>query len=92
MSALSLITYLNIQRCRQLYEVRSKPNCIYCFRAMALLLVHGLSYVKRQYDSDQDKQTMREAGYKSWPMIYKDGKYIGGYSELLMKLEGSERF
>lgn len=75
-----------------MYEVRSKFNCIYCFRAMALLLVHGLGFKKVSYESDADKQAMRDAGFKTWPMIYKDGVYIGGYSDLLRNLTGSERF
>ena len=75
-----------------MYEVRSKFNCVYCFRAMALLLAHGLGYNKVSYESEADKQSMRDAGLKTWPMIYKDGKYIGGYSDLLFKLTGSERF
>lgn len=75
-----------------MYEVRSKPNCVYCYRAMALLESFKLPYRKVRYDSEDDKQAMRDNGYKSWPMIYNDNQYIGGYSDLLLKLTGSERF
>lgn len=75
-----------------MYEVRSKPNCIYCFRALALLMTFKKDFTKVRYDSESDKDTMRKEGHKTWPMIYKDGKYIGGYSDLLFKLTGAERF
>lgn len=92
MNVVRLIISLLHRSCRNVYEVRSKFNCVYCFRAMALLLVMGLPFKKVSFESEADKQSMRDAGLKKWPMIYKDGKYIGGYSDLLLKLTGSERF
>lgn len=69
-----------------MYEIRSKPGCIYCYRAEALLKAHNLPYKKIRFDSDADKQTMRQNNWKSWPIIHKSGVYIGGYDALMSKL------
>lgn len=76
-----------------MYEVRTRKQfCIMCYRAMALLLVHDLAYNEVLYDSDENKSQMVADGLNSWPMIYKDGRHVGGYSDLLLKLTGSDRF
>lgn len=69
-----------------------KPGCTYCTRAKSLLerLYVPYSYVDITEPtlSVTDKEQVNgvlATGYKTLPMIFINGKFIGGYTELEAK-------
>ena len=65
-------------------EIYTKPFCLYCHRAKALLDSKGLKYKEIDVSSDQDlQQEMRERSERrTVPQIFIDGHHIGGSDEL----------
>jgi glutaredoxin len=69
----------------------TKKGCPYCDKAKMLLKSHHLDYgeyeITRQTSTNiNDELSKFTDGYKYFPKIFKNGNFIGGYSELL-KLE-----
>ena len=60
------------------------PPCSYCEAAKALLKVKGIGYENLVIGKDIDRdQVLEDAnGWKTVPMVFIDGKMIGGFVEL----------
>ena len=59
--------------------VLSKEGCVYCDKAVELLVTKNISYTKEIVD----KETLKKStGKHSWPQIFIDDIYIGGFFEL----------
>jgi len=80
-----------------MYTIWSKPGCIFCDRAKALLIEKGLSYVEHMLDVGQPKQDgqaltslsefkNKNPTVKSVPYITLGGTVIGGFTELAKSL------
>ncbi len=69
------------------YLVMTKPGCAYCVRAKALLKSNNESFSESVYDTPERIEQFKEAGYRSFPMIFHDGVLIGGYDALVEYLE-----
>lgn len=69
--------------------VWSKENCSFCVRAKSLLETKGIQYEERKLGSPWTKEQLLEAvpTAKTVPQIFLDGEYIGGYTELVNKLQ-----
>ena len=68
-----------------MYEVYGKANCPACTEAKLLLDNAGEDYVYKQLGKDFSLGEMFEvapATHKTFPMIAKDGKYIGTLTDL----------
>lgn len=70
-----------------MYEVYSRPDCIWCERAVKLLEFKAKSFAYNLLPSIEiRKATLDEwevpEGERTWPQIFLDGKRIGGYTEL----------
>jgi len=74
--------------------IYSKPNCPYCVQAKNFLIKRGLVFEEIHVDINQEKDTtltyiIREDLMKlaptarAVPVIFVDGIYIGGFTELL---------
>ena len=63
------------------YYMISKEKCIYCDMAEELFDQADQVYTKVYYDFEEFKGLVPE-GVKTFPFIFKDGKFYGGYKEL----------
>ena len=66
--------------------VYSKPACVYCEKAKALLTRLGLEYTEKVVSKDLSlKELFKELGkqVRTIPQIVIDEKHIGGYNELI---------
>ena len=69
--------------------IYGKPGCSYCDRAKQFLSIRFLPYgyvditdpTLPQYEKDVVNGVLA-TGYKTLPMIFINGKFIGGYTEL----------
>ena len=66
-------------------ELYTKSHCPYCIKALAILQKHNIEFENHEISNDPDlrkKASERAGGYGTVPMIFLDGKFIGGCSEL----------
>ena len=70
--------------------VWSKDNCPYCTQAKQLLTIKGIEFEERKLGDGWTKEDLFEAvpTARSVPQIFVDDEYVGGYKELVTKLEG----
>jgi len=66
-------------------KIYTKPTCPFCVKAKAILQQKGIEFV--DHDVSANPQLRAEisnsvGGYGTVPMIFLDGKFIGGCSEL----------
>lgn len=75
------------------HVIISKANCPYCVKAANFLTEAGFEYVKLSITDYTEADNFDEfyeemlslTGAKTFPIIFIDGKYIGGYTELVAK-------
>ena len=61
---------------------RENPPCSYCEVAKKLLDSKGISYINRVVGRDTDKEfAVSSTGHKTVPMVWIDGRMIGGFNE-----------
>lgn len=74
------------------FTIYSKTNCRYCTVVKSLLNEHKIPFNEINCDTylSQDKQyflnfikekSNREHEYKTFPMVFCDGKFVGGFVE-----------
>ena len=63
----------------------TRPTCIWCVRAKHLLESKGISYKDLDINNDDLRKELKikAPGIKTIPQIFKDGKRIGGYEDLV---------
>ena len=67
----------------------SKSDCTYCDRAKDFFEYKGLSYEERNVEGGEwtlDQMLEAIPGARTFPQIFMEGKYIGGYQELVTHL------
>lgn len=66
----------------------SKPNCPYCSRAKNVLTAHNIPFNENVLDRDFTREILTELypTAKTFPVIVVDNFYIGGYTQLVEKL------
>lgn len=64
-----------------------KAGCPYCINAEKFLDGHGIRYEKLDYTQhrDLDADITARTGHRTYPKIYLDGKFVGGYTDLVRK-------
>ena len=71
------------------FDIYSRPDCIWCNRAKELLFKEGIEY--NDYDINQnllrEELKSKVPGVKTIPQIFKSGVRIGGYQDLVNYLE-----
>lgn len=67
-----------------MYTVYGKLSCDSCDQAKALLTAKGLEFEYKQFGKDYDlgEFSSFNKAHRSFPLILKDGKYLGGLVEL----------
>lgn len=69
------------------YLVYGKPSCGYCEKAKRLLSSKKIPHEYVDISKDTLLQfKLKSSGIRTVPAIYLDGEYIGGYTELVIKL------
>lgn len=63
----------------------TRPTCFWCVRAKHLLESKGISYRDLDINNDNLRKELKikAPGIKTIPQIFKDGKRIGGYEDLV---------
>ncbi len=63
----------------------TRPTCFWCERAKHLLESKGISYRDLDINNDDLRKELKikAPGIKTIPQIFKDGKRIGGYEDLV---------
>ena len=72
-----------------MYTIYSKPNCSFCLQAKQLLEMEQLRFEYLQLGTHYNLDVLMEMfpNTRSFPMIVKDGKCIGGYNNLVEHLK-----
>lgn len=61
-----------------MYKIYGQNSCIYCEKAKNLIDCSG-----EEYDYlNVNKEAIKDSGMNTVPIIYHNGKLIGGYKEL----------
>lgn len=70
-------------------EIYSKENCKFCTMAKTLLASFNKDYTEILLDRDIEGDDIRAKfpTARKFPVIVIDGKYIGGYDELKVKIQ-----
>lgn len=67
-------------------EIYTKTACVYCTRAKDFLKSRDIVFSEYKLDQDFTTKTIHEnfPSAKTFPVIVIEGKYIGGYEELVL--------
>ena len=68
-----------------MFDIYTRPTCFWCVRAKHLLESKGISYRDLDINNDNLRKELKikAPGIKTIPQIFKDGKRIGGYEDLV---------
>lgn len=71
--------------------IYSKPDCSYCVKAKSLLLSKGKTFTETVVGQDIIREEFIELfpSVKTLPLIFAEGKQIGGYTELVEYLDNN---
>lgn len=61
----------------------SRDGCGYCEKALSFFNLLSIPVTINKVVSDEDRQWFIREGHRTFPRIYKNGKLIGGYEELI---------
>ena len=72
-----------------MFDMYTRPTCFWCVRAKHLLESKGISYRDLDINNDDLRKELKikAPGIKTIPQIFKDGKRIGGYEDLVEYLK-----
>ena len=72
-----------------MFDMYTRPTCFWCVRAKHLLESKGISYRDLDINNDdlRNELKIKAPGIKTIPQIFKDGKRIGGYEDLVEYLK-----
>lgn len=71
-----------------MFKVYSKENCRFCSEAKSLLQVRGEDF--EVVDSFDVEQMKKETYHYTYPFIFKDNVFLGGFTELRKLLNGED--
>ena len=79
------------------YTIYSKSGCIYCDKSKALLKIDNPIVidcdpylVNNKEEFLQFIKTVGQKEHRTFPIIFKNATYVGGYSELLQLLKNED--
>lgn len=69
-------------------ELYTTENCSYCTKAKNILTTLKLEYKNYTFGRDFSREYLLEKfpSARSYPVVVVDGEYIGGYTELEMRI------
>ena len=73
----------NVRNQKKNIEIYTLPKCPWSFRAVRMLRALQLDHDEKVIDNDQSFNDLyKRSNYSSFPQIFINGEFIGGYSEL----------
>ncbi|MTH61116.1 glutaredoxin domain-containing protein [Paracoccus litorisediminis] len=72
--------------------VKSRPGCPFCDKAKDLLASEGVVFEEQKHETELERFAFKQAGFKTFPQIFRDGCLIGGYTELVEHFASSDDF
>lgn len=64
----------------QIYTI---PNCIWCDKAKALLTELNIPFESIMLETPEQRESLKlQSGQKTAPVVYINGKLLGGFSDL----------
>ena len=72
-----------------MYDIYTRPNCVWCVKAKDLLSRKGIEFNDLDINNDDLRNDLKSKapGIKTIPQIFKDGKRIGDYNDLVEHLK-----
>ena len=69
-------------------EIWSKPQCVFCDKAVQLCQMKELEFKKYMIDVDYSREDLMDKfpNARTFPQITMDNIYVGGYTELEVHL------
>lgn len=74
------------------YTVKSKPGCPWCEKAKELINQTGELIFEQVHETPTEIANFKAEGYKTFPQIWHNGKYVGGHDDLVKYLADSEEY
>lgn len=69
----------------QIYTI---PNCIWCDKAKALLTELNIPFEAIMLETPEQREKLKlQSGQKTAPVVYINGKLVGGFSDLELFME-----
>lgn len=65
------------------FQLITRPDCIWCDRAKALLASIGAEYTEIALSGERARTLMESLGAKTVPQIYEGDRHIGGFTDLI---------
>ena len=77
---------------RSLFDIYIRPTCKWCIKAKQLLVKNSLKFNDCTINNKllREQLNSKAPGIKTIPQIFKSGKRIGGYNDLLKYLNKSK--
>lgn len=69
-----------------MFTILTKPNCPYCVSAKQALTVKKQEYIEINHETEDQIIEFKSQGFRTFPQIFHEEKYIGGNSELQLYL------
>lgn len=74
-----------VDKCKERCFIFYKQSCAYCHKAMIELDSIRITYESFEVSSEQAKNMLvKETGHNTFPQIFINKKFIGGYNELMI--------
>lgn len=73
-------------------KIYSTQSCPYCVRAKNYFSQNGLSYEEIDLTGNFEEidRMKNKTGHRTVPMIFVNDQFIGGYSDMMEKIESGE--
>lgn len=68
------------------FDIYTKPGCTYCDQAKNLLRIHKHEYREKLFQTADEIEVFKSAGYMTFPQIFHRGIKIGGFDQLKVYL------
>ncbi len=77
---------------KSMIKIYSTNSCPYCVKAKSYFASQGLSYdeVDLTNKFDEIDRLKNQTGHRTVPLIFVDEKFIGGYTDMMAKIESGE--
>ena len=72
--------------------IKSKPDCPYCVQAKDMLARQGIVYEEQVHETVSEITAFKQAGFTTFPQVFRDGHLIGGYTDLESFFAASDDF
>lgn len=65
-----------------MYTVYTKEGCTFCDKAKEILDFFNEEYDEIKHRTQEEIETFKSYGFKTFPQIFLGGEHVGGYTDL----------